>query len=470
MERARLSAARNGKGWSQEYVASRLNVDRVTVQRWEQKKTTPQPYHLQQLCELFGKTALELGLVEEHLMITQNISESEETTDDAYTAFRASHFMLHLWHIVCNWPVHNARYHELQELLLLELEDNSRMNPDELISRRDALRLLAAMPIEICGLSALKPVFKRPTEEILPQCAAGITACWDLRKSKERETLVFAFDVIGKYLPTLKEIVRSASVPQRKTAADLLVQCLLLKAVLAWSVTTVTDALLSAQQAETYSDVAEKPLLQIAALRAQAAAFCYMNQWEQALHAGMQAKYLLDTTPKELIPQLARSYVYAGLATYQAYHGQKQVALTSLKKAHTTFFERSATEPVPLWIDHSVGNLLLNDGLTHAHLGIYSASVDSFARIQMDYANDTTIPLGCRIEAWIEQITAEVSRDDQLRDMDKCITLWTQGIEGAKALQSSKYFGDSLVAYTAMRAAWPGETRIKQLRERISHV
>jgi transcriptional regulator with XRE-family HTH domain/tetratricopeptide (TPR) repeat protein len=464
MERARLSTARNEKGWSQEYVASRLNVDRVTVQRWEQHRTTPQPYHLQQLCELFGKTALELGLVEEHLVMVQHTTAPEDTTDDAYTIFRASHFMLRLWHIVCTWSAHIARYHELQELLILELEDNSMT--DELMSRRDALRLLASLPVEICSLSALKPVLKHPVEEILTQCTAGITACWYLRRGKD---LTFTSDVIGKYLPTLKEIAKIASTPQRKTAAELLAQCFLLKAVLSWNVTTPTDGIRYGQQAETYSKFAEQPLLQIISLRVQAAALCYANQWEQALHTALQANYLLDTTPKELIPQVARSYVYAGLATYQAYHGQKQDALTALKKAHSTFFEQPVTEMVPLWIDHSIGNLLLNDGLTHAHLGLYQGAVDSFEQIQMDYANDMTIPLGCRIEASIEQITAEVSRDDQPRDMGKCITLWIQGIEGAKTLRSNKHFGDAVVAFTAMRAAWPGEIRIKELREHILH-
>ncbi|HZO73587.1 MAG TPA: hypothetical protein VFB60_15410 [Ktedonobacteraceae bacterium] len=73
---------------------------------------------------------------------------------------------------------------------------------------------------------------------------------------------------------------------------------------------------------------------------------------------------------------------------------------------------------MPLWIDHSIGNLLLNDGLTHAHLGLYREAVDSFDQIQGDYANDVTTPLTCRVEALIEQITVEVSRDDQPRDME----------------------------------------------------
>ena len=43
MERARLSQARIEKGWSQEYVASSLGVDRITVQRQAQPPLAPMP-------------------------------------------------------------------------------------------------------------------------------------------------------------------------------------------------------------------------------------------------------------------------------------------------------------------------------------------------------------------------------------------------------------------------------------------
>ena len=65
------------------------------------------------------------------------------------------------------------------------------------ISRRDALRRLASLPIKYCGLSLFMPVISRPIEEILLQCAAGITACWHLRKGKD---LAFASDAIARYL------------------------------------------------------------------------------------------------------------------------------------------------------------------------------------------------------------------------------------------------------------------------------
>ena len=338
------------------------------------------------------------------------------------------------------------------------------MNSDPM-SRREALRRLATLPLLTLHLNALTPTETAPPETVLAHCSAGVVACWYLRRGKE---LSFADSTVSAYIPTLKMLVASSS-HSRKEAADILVQCYLLKAALSWHVSTPVDGISYAQQAETYSQVAEKPLLQVAALRSQAAVYCYAHQWGQALHTGLRAKHVLESTPKELIPPLARSYVYAGVATYQAYHQQKQDALTSLKKAHATFFEQSKTEAVPLWIDHSIGNLLINDGLTHRYLELYEGAVDSFAQVEQEYLQDSTVTFDGTVEAQIEQVIAEVSRDDQVRDMDKCIALWTQGLAGVKATQSNKHFSDAVVAYTAMKAVWPGEMRIKQLREQLIH-
>ncbi len=404
----------------------------------------------------------ELGFTEGYPVVTQNTTELEETADDTLASFRRQDLTMRLMRIAWDWSTHNARYHELQMLISLELEDNNSMNPDDPISRRNALRRLALLPIELCGLSALSAVVKRPTEEILAQCAAGITACWYLRKSKE---LVFASQVVSTYLPTLKAIAQSSPAPQRKAAADLLVQCFLLKSTLSRHVDGSNEAVTYAQQAEKYSEMAENRLLQMLALRTQAAAYHYGNQWEQALLAAEKARYLLQQKQGNTVPAVVQSYVYAGLATYQAYNGKKQDSLTSLGKAHTLFFAQSLDEPVPIWVDHNKANLILNDGMTHYHLGLQKEALDSFGQINTVQGRSESIS----VESLISQVMAEVSRDDQPRDMEQCIGHWIKGIEGAKMLQSNQRFNEAIVAYTAMRAAWPGEKRIKDLREYTVH-
>ena len=290
MERARLSTA-TGKGrpllaaararmhFSLEEVAEQLGVSKSTVHRWEKKGDVPQPYHIRKLCELYRVTARELGFEEPYTIEVQTITEAPEAIEEEgeVSAFRRQHLISRLMSLVWNWLPGDARYQRLQLLLMLELEDNSMNNE---MSRRDALRFLALVPVDMLGLSQFHAVFKGSHEDILKHCAAGIVACGHLRKGKE---LVFADGAISKYIPTLKVMAQTAPTIQKNAAADLVAQCLLLKSLLAWHLMTPNDALIYAQQAETYGNIAGSRLLQITALRTQAAAQYFANQWKQAL-------------------------------------------------------------------------------------------------------------------------------------------------------------------------------------------
>src|ERR1051326_9123261 len=58
----RLRQERLNRGWSQADVAEKIGSDPKTVGRWERGLTSPGPYLCQQLCQLYEKTPLELGL------------------------------------------------------------------------------------------------------------------------------------------------------------------------------------------------------------------------------------------------------------------------------------------------------------------------------------------------------------------------------------------------------------------------
>ena len=59
----RLIQARLARGWSQEDVASQIGTEGNTVNRWERGRARPRPYFRQKLCDLFGQSAQDLGLV-----------------------------------------------------------------------------------------------------------------------------------------------------------------------------------------------------------------------------------------------------------------------------------------------------------------------------------------------------------------------------------------------------------------------
>jgi transcriptional regulator with XRE-family HTH domain len=60
--RQRLSAERMRRRWSQLEVADKLGTTPGNVSRWERGITSPGPYFRSKLCELFDRSAQELGL------------------------------------------------------------------------------------------------------------------------------------------------------------------------------------------------------------------------------------------------------------------------------------------------------------------------------------------------------------------------------------------------------------------------
>jgi transcriptional regulator with XRE-family HTH domain/tetratricopeptide (TPR) repeat protein len=461
MERANLAeilkAARKKKGWSQRKAAEAVEVDENTWQRWEAGQQEPRGYNLRQVFDVFGLKMEELGLIDEIEAHVQVVSDRGDVApeDDVLFAFRKQDLTLCLMGIVWRWPRRNTQYNELQALLTRTIEEHITLNQDHIISRRDALRRLASLPIEYYGLSAFRVT-------LLTHCAAGITACWYLRKGKE---LAFAAQSVASYVPTLKAIAESSTLEHRKAAADLLAQCSLLQSLLANRFSDSTASLNHAKQAEKYSEAAENIVLQILAVRAQASAHDFAQRWEQALTTAKRAKLLLEANKGTSIPPLVASQVYASLGNYQGHTGQKQDVLYSLGLARARFFAHPSDEPAPAWVPVDQGVLLLNDGLARFHLGLYKDARDSFEQVVATSATSVT----ARVEALVNQVMAEVSRDDQPRDMDYCITHWKQGIQGATSLQSEELFDEAVTAFTAMRAAWPAESRIKELRELIVH-
>jgi len=457
VERARLAQARYKKHWTLEEASERVGVDVNTLHKWEKGKATPRASNIQRLCEVYDCSAEALGLEVEMQQSRAVLSPKATRRVSEPVAFLTSDPTMRLLQLART----SRSYREMQREFNAILEDTA-MNTDPM-SRRDAICRLALFPLVTWKLSPHFVNSSHAAEDILTGCKAGVIACWELFNGKELATVSGA---ISSYIPTLQHLATAASsLRHRKEAAELLIQCLLLKAPLAWNLENTQDAILYAQEAEQYSQLADAPMLfQVLALRAQAAAHYYANHWKQALSAAEQAKNVLETAQGSLIPPVVRSYVYAGLATYQSRNGQKQEALRSLGKAHAAFFAQPPDEPSPIWIHHSKANLILHDGMAHLHVGMQKEALDSFAQIHQTSSSEVI-----RVESFINQVVAEVNRDDGLRDMEWCIDHWVQGIEGAKQLRSEQRFDEAITAYATMRAIWPGEHHIKELQAYITH-
>ena len=59
-----LRRARQERGWTQKDVADQIGAPLdLNVTRWERGTARPSAYYVHKLCELFGKSASELGLL-----------------------------------------------------------------------------------------------------------------------------------------------------------------------------------------------------------------------------------------------------------------------------------------------------------------------------------------------------------------------------------------------------------------------
>lgn len=481
MKRASLSVewlehAMIERNWTQEYVAEQIDVEVKTVQRWKRGTNQPHPRQYYRLCKLFQRelpsgfqmeTTPDEG--EETQIVTRegrqaSLVVSPSEVEDACTRFLATDLTVRLQNIIWSWSFRNvnARYHELQVLLIRELEQKDNTMQESPINRRNALRRIAALPVKMYSLSLAVPVLLHAPGEFLPQCAAGITACWYLRKGKD---LAFISDTISRYIPTLKDIVTNGKGTQCKDAADLLAQCMLLKATCVSH--THADHMVSlnyAKQAETYSGLAGNTVLSLVAVRKQAAAYDYADDWEQAMYMAERAKHIIEQAEEGTVPLFAQSYIYAGLANYAAHSGKEQEALTSIRQAEETFLASNDEAAPPIWIDFNKGSLLLHSGLAYYHLDKQTDAISLFAKVGSVAQTAETQ----RTESYTDQVMAEVNRDKS-RDMEFCIENWQKGLQGSIAMRSQQAFTEAKTAYAVMRAVWPGEQRIKKLSEQIKH-
>jgi hypothetical protein len=74
-----------------------------------------------------------------------------------------------------------------------------------------------------------------------------------------------------------------------------------------------------------------------------------------------------------------------------------------------------------------------------------------------------------KIEDGFDLLGSEVSLDDQPRDMERCIELWMRGMQGTRELKSERRFAEARNVLQMMFVAWPGEQRIKELRDLAVH-
>ena len=469
MKRSRLIAARGHKNWTLEVAAEHLEVAVGTLSRWEHGTAMPYAFNIEKLCAVYGMSATDLGL------------EQPASEQEANPAFSASmepqlpalqeDLTLRLFALVIRSRRTTSReLQRLQAKVVLTVEECDSMNTNNQnyqITRREALQRLALLPLMTLGISPSSVVTHHPFEDILAQCAAGVTACRYLAKGQHGE-LALAWSTLSAYLPSLKAIAKD-SAQHRKEATNLVAQCYLLKHVLGLHIESPNVAIAKgyAKRALTYSKECDDLFLQLTALKYLTWAYNSDKQYQSALQTIEQAMSLIEQSRNVLPPRVC-SGIYSTLAVIQAKNGVS--AVSSLRLAQESFFASSVDDPaLTLDVDLGYAQLMRNDGLAYYYTGQYQEALHAFAQVIDPNDLSPKVPMAVRTRVEILTNQTMAALKSPTRDREQTIKCWTASMQGAITLQSQQRFDEACLAYEVMAGVWPGDKRITEMRELTRH-
>ncbi len=460
-----LKQERLKRGWSYAKVEAKTGIPQRSQENAENGYHFPRQRYIELYCNLYNKSAEQLGLVKsgmigggKNTVVAKNgiiVGTPEGTPmSDFLKSSLLTDLSSRLNSILGAWPRRNLHYEDLQAEINKAVTDYNRCVEYDVayaVTRRDACKSVMLIPLQLCGLDQLVQTslvkIPKDTEGLLSYCAAGIAVCWYMRRGKD---LYLAYEVVSWYIPILQGVLSSPSEKYRKAAAGLLAQCFTLKSKLANALHDDDQAIAYEEEAIRYALIAENVTEQAIANREMASLYLRREKYKLALPYAETAYGLAKNAPR-----IIRSFTASGLANCQASSGHLEDAQISLKEAHD-FFDPTMLIPS---LPYGEARLSSVDASVYQQIGNFKEAID----IYQQYKTFPTTVLG-NIQNNIEYATTEVSRDDiSTRDMDLCITLLTEGITGARELDSKWYIREAHECYNLLRIAWPREDAIKKL-------
>jgi transcriptional regulator with XRE-family HTH domain/tetratricopeptide (TPR) repeat protein len=489
-----LKHERERRGWSQEKLAELLGTSFENVSRWERGMTFPQPHFREKLCALFGKDAVELGLIEP-LETPESSHTGTSTISSAQTVIPS--FSIHpndvltiqntgtlvlidergydnacfpqeeisgpslqvpllfdvgIWMLLLAQQQEFWSPSEFMKRVELALESSKGMSQRKL-TRRQALELLVSVSIGL--LSTTQSANSFAAEEVVSLCATSIPACWSLFWTGE-------FSEVEKALPTyFSQLTPLAQMPSKyqKSAANLVSQAHQITSLLVLEREDFGTSLAHCKQAFLYGQIAGDPNLQAASLIRQANTLFYRNtlsylrRHAQILETYQQAmQYIHDVLP------LIRGRIYSGLASAQATLGQTQDALRHIGLAQEAFPEHPEDDPGFLYTYTTRYILHFNEALAHLSFGQPKQAEEALAKAATFVPNEVS-PRGLELQNHRVIIAIASGNLDQ-----SCAHFQTM-VSSGFVLGSDLHQNEAHTTYEHMLTKWPREQRVKELAD-----
>jgi transcriptional regulator with XRE-family HTH domain len=456
-KRLRLIEARARKDWTLHEAAQWIGCAPNTLNRWELGTMNPSAYYRTRLSDAYGMTKGELGLEDENVSVL-----SEGATGTALEILRAD-FTMYLMALAL------AEYNtcwQVQDVLIGAIEEVTMQSSDEVLrERREALQRLAMLPMLNRG--------QRPAEEILNTCAAGLTACGYLALGK-RDDMQLVGSMIAAYLPLLQAITIDSS-RQQKVAAALLSQALQIKSKISYHLEGVKQATMYAECAVQWAKKSQHKTILIMAQRELLGAYEWTSLQHRAetLTIVEETQRLMESKQGARVKPMIQSWVYTGLAKYQALNKHEDDMKASLDKAEETFFASPDGAAVPVYIPHSHARLMRHKAISYAYLGQQDKALQLFADV-IDLNGDpftAKLPMAERTYLGVlsEAMFSSLKVPNVKKDKDLSIALWIKVMEKSLELHSETYFNESTIAFQIMEGVWSDDAHVLALREALVH-
>jgi DNA-binding SARP family transcriptional activator len=327
------------------------------------------------------------------------------------------------------------------------------------LSRRSLLTTLAALPTSLLASYRQGQKTTLVLEELLPTCAASITACWYLSGGTHLDAIL---PLLDSYLPTLIATCKYTTA-YYEIAADLVAQIYFLKAILAWHLTGLEAAEMYCTQGMNYGNLTKNINLRLTALNQLALISYYGKDFQKALVKSEEAEMIVCQHSHEYIFPIVQGRVYMYLAAIQAQQKLQGKAENTLENAHKAFslqFDRA--ESVPLYADCGNAPLMLWDGLTHYYLSkAYTThKIQALNALQTfgQLLPTVTIPERFRLECLNNRALAAI----QLGEMEEAIACVEAGKQGAMNLESKQRHTEVEYVQLMMLKQWPQEKRVQR--------
>jgi transcriptional regulator with XRE-family HTH domain/tetratricopeptide (TPR) repeat protein len=328
--------------------------------------------------------------------------------------------------------------------------------PAVVISRRQALATLAAMPMA-AGTGATPA--GRDIDLFVARAAGSLTACWHLIQGNDLTTVSTA---VGSYVSRLEAIARMRSA-KRPAAALLASQAHRLLGIVALHRQMINLREQHCHQAIHFARVSGDASTVIAALISLASTFYYRNQPADAARVFEEALRIQFD-----VPPLQRSRVNAELAVVYAQLGRDRESLESGASAVALYPSNPTEDPSSVYAEFTPASLALERGIACLELANrtdsrgYSRQAVEILEAALD-APAQPVPHRIRFEIVSHQARAAVL----LRDLESFERHINDGIRGMESLPSAQRQRELVAAWRLAQEAWPSERRIVHIARAI---